>query len=304
MGAASIDLSQVRHPRERRVVILSVAANLAIVAAAVAVILLAPGWLSSHPRAAAAMARVRLVALAAVLVLPLLGFLRLARWMLIHENAVRAGPDQLPQLHEVLRRQCRTLGIAEPALYVTTLSSVGLSDAIALGRDGPRAIVLGDRLFGGLDGLEARRDVFAFVLAHELGRIVLGHASWRSELLAGYLKRIPVLRLPLVRVQTYSRDLFAARLAPEGVRGLIVSACGGEILDHVGVAAFLRDALAPPPRSLAARVAAMARKEPHVAERLRELHRHGLLAVEAKLRTGDEDPGERTQAIAPRGSPA
>lgn len=299
MGAWAIDLSEVRHPHERRILLLSVAANLAIVGAAVAVVLLAPGWLSSHPRAAAAVARVRLVALAAILALPLLGFLRVARWMLIHENSVRVGPDQLPQLHDVLQEQCRALGVAEPALYVSALPSMGLSDAVALGREGPRAIVLGDRLFGGLDRLAARRDVHAFLIAHELGRIALGHASWWSELLLGYLKRIPILRLPLVRVQTYSRDRFAARLAPDAVRGLVVPACGGEILDHVDVGAFLRDALAPAPRSLAARVAAAMRKEPHVAERLRELHRHGFLARDAAPGAVEDRPGQRAHATAP-----
>ncbi|WP_242342806.1 M48 family metallopeptidase [Anaeromyxobacter terrae] len=277
-----IDLSQVRHPRERRVLLLSAAANLALVAAAVAAILLAPDWLSAHPQAAQLVRRVRGAAVVAVLIVPAMGFLRLGRWMMIHLNSIRLGQDQLPELHAILERQCRALGTPVPALYVSALPSVGLSDALAL-RSGTRAIVLGEKLFDGVGDIGARRDVFEFVIGHELGRIMLGHASWWSELLLGYLKRIPVLRLPLVMVQTYSRDRMAALLAPGSLAALAMSASGGEVFAQVNVRAYVRDALAPTPRPAPARLGAILRKEPHLADRVRELRRYGFFRPDAEL---------------------
>lgn len=272
----AIDLSQVRHPRERPVLLLSSAANLALIAAAVTAILLAPTWLSAHPNVAQLVRRIQLAAVAAIIVVPALGFLRVGRWMMIHLNSVRLGRDQLPELQAILEQQCRLLGIPEPALYVSALPGVGLSDALALGKHGARAIVLGEKLFDGVDDIAARSDVFAFVIGHELGRIVLGHASWWSELLLGYLKRIPVLRLPLITVETYSRDRMAAILAPGSLAAIALQASGGEIFGHVNVGAFVRDALAPATRPIPARLGAVLRKEPHLADRIRELQRSGL----------------------------
>ncbi len=272
----AIDLSAVRHPHERRIVLLSTAANLALIAAAIAAILLAPAWLSAHPRAALRAHRIPLAAIAAVLVLPALGFLRLGRWAMVRLNSVRLGRDQLPEVHAILERQCRVLGIPPPDLYVSALPGVGLSDAIALGHRGVRAIVLGEKLFDGVDELRAREDVFAFVIGHELGRILLGHASWWTDLLLGYLKRIPVARLPLVTVETYSRDRMAALLAPGSVAAIALCASGGEIFSAIDVRAYVRDTLVPVRHSWQGRLGAMLRKEPHLADRVRELHRHGF----------------------------
>src|SRR5690606_33617834 len=115
--------------------------------------------------------RIQLTAVAAIFLLPAIGFLRLGRWMTIHLNSVKLGVDQLPEIHAILQRHCRALGIAEPAIYASALPGVGLSNAISL-RDGTRAIVLGEKLFDGTQDLSAREDVFAFVIGHELGRIV------------------------------------------------------------------------------------------------------------------------------------
>jgi hypothetical protein len=76
MCGRAMDLSEIRHPRERLVLFLSAVANLAIVAGVAAAILLAPGWLDSHPRAAGVVQRVQGAALAGMLLLPALAFLR------------------------------------------------------------------------------------------------------------------------------------------------------------------------------------------------------------------------------------
>lgn len=273
-----IDLQRARHPSERRVLALSALANLALIAAAISVVLLSPAWLSAHAQAARLVNQVRLAAVAALLLLPVVGLLRRGQWMMIHLNSVWVGEDQLPELHAILERQCRLLGIAAPKLYVSALPGLGLSDALAFTRGGPRGIVLGEKLFDGVGDLASRADVFEFVIGHELGRIVLGHASWWNAFFLGYLKRIPVLRLPVVSVETYSRDRVAALLAPGSLAALALSASGGEVFGAVNVSAFVRDALEPKPRRVAARLGAMLRKEPHLADRVQELRQHGFFS--------------------------
>lgn len=289
-------MARARHPLERRVVALSTLANLALIAGAVAAIALAPGWLSSHPSVAQLAVRVRLVAIVAVLVVPALGLLRSGRWMMIQLNSVRLGPDQLPAVHAILERHCRVLRIPPPALYVSGLPGLGVSDGIALRRGRVRAIVLGEKLFDGTGDLAAREDVFAFVIGHELGRLLLGHASWWSELFLGYLRHIPVLRLPVAMVETYSRDRFAALLAPGSVSALALMASGGEIYGSIDVGAFARDALAPGRRPWQARVGAMLRREPHLVDRVRELHRCGLFEPRQAGGPPQEDPRRRAGA--------
>jgi hypothetical protein len=108
------EVAQVRHPLERRIVLLSAAVNVALVGAAVAAILLAPGWLSAHPHAAQLIKRIQIAAVAAVLLLPALGFLRLGRWMMIDQNSVRLGPDQLPQFIASWRATVARSGLLSP----------------------------------------------------------------------------------------------------------------------------------------------------------------------------------------------
>lgn len=275
-----IDLARVRHPRERQILILCAVGNLSLVGTAIAAILLAPHWIAAHPAAAAAAHEVQAIAALALLVLPVGSLVRLGKWRTVELNSIRIGSDQLPELQVVLERLCRTLGVAVPRLYLSTLPGVGVSNALARGRGGRRALIaLGDQLFDGVGDVAARADVLAFFIGHELGRIVLGHASWWSDLLLGYLKRMPGLGLPLIRVQTYSRDRVAALLAPESVRALAMLASGGEIFDSINARAFLQAAVASS-FPVSARLPAILRKQPHLAERVHELYRSGFLTLD------------------------
>jgi hypothetical protein len=272
---------RIRHPRERLVLVLSALANLAIVAAVVAALLLAPEWLEAHPRLHTAAQRVQTAAVLAVLVLPALAFLRRGRLALLRDNSVRVGRDQVPQIFSILEAHCRVLGLERvPELYVSTEATSELSNAMSF-HGAPQAIVLGARLFDGLGRIEDRRDVIAFVLGHELGRLRLGHASWWQDLFLAYLKRIPVLRLPLLTVQTFSRDRLGALLAPEGIRGLLLQAAGGDLLDHMNVATYLRQVMAGP--SAWSRLGNLGRSAPHVSSRVRALYHAGFFQLERDL---------------------
>jgi hypothetical protein len=271
-----LDLAKVRHPRERRVLALSLLANAVLIAGAVAIVYLAPEWLSAHGRVSSLVNRLRLAAAVSIIVLPVLGVLRLGRWAAFRENAVRLDRDQVPEIFAILERHCRTLGVAPPELYATTLETVPLSTALALSK-GRRVIALGRAMFEGLERIEDRADVFDFVLAQELGRLALGHASWWADLVLGYLKRIPVLRLPLLTVQAESRDRFAATLSPDGIRGLVILVVGGDLLDHVDAATFLHQVLHDDTPARWSWVGRLGREGPHLADRIRELCRAGFL---------------------------
>jgi hypothetical protein len=202
----------------------------------------------------------------------------------------------VPELFSIHERHCRALGIEPPELYASAVEHVGISTSLAIGRR--RVVVLGPELFAGLEAIRERRDVFEFVLAYELGRLELGHATWWDALLLGYLKRIPVLRMPLLRVQTASRDRFAATLAPAAtLRGLALVAVGGDLLDHVDTRAFVRDVLRDDTPRWSIWLGGVGRDAPHLALRVRELHRSGFLDLERHLAP------EAVEAEAPSAEP-
>ena len=277
--SATLNLAEIRHPREHVVLALSAAANVAVVAVAAAVVYLAPEWAAGHGRVTALVQRLRLAVIAAILILPFVSLLRLGRWASFRENSIQLGREQVPAIFAVLDRLCRVAGIDPPELYASAMGGVGISTALALG--GRRIIVLGQDVFQGLERIEDRADVLEFVLGYELGRLVLGHASWWEDLLLGYLKRIPVLRLPLITVQTASRDRFAATLSPGSIRGLVLLAAGGDLLDHVDAAAFVEQILRDPTPARWAWVGKLERGGPHLAARIRALSRAGLLRAPA-----------------------
>jgi hypothetical protein len=283
-----LQLSKIRHPRERIVFLASVLANIGVIAGAALIIYSAPAWMSEHGRVSEILERVRLAAVAAILLLPVLGFLRLGQWAALRENAVRLGRDQVPEIFSILERHCRVLGVDPPELYVSTLESVGLSAALDLAGK-PPVIVLGSDLFAGLERIQERADVLDFVLGHELGRLALGHAGWWEALVLGYLKRIPLLRAPLLTVQTASRDRFAATLSPKGIRGLVLVAAGGDLLGHVDTAAFVRQVMRDDTPAAWAWLGRLRRDGPHLAQRVRELYRSGFLDLERDLACGTGD---------------
>lgn len=277
-----LDLARVRHPLERVVFWSSVLVNAAIVGCAAWLIYKSPGWLRDHPAVSTLISSIRAAAIATIGVLPALGLLRRGRWAEYRERSVRLGRDQLPEIFSIFEPLCSAAGIDPPELYTSTSRSFGVSTSIALGR-GRRLIVLGRDLFSGMKTLQDRADVLQFVLAHELGRLVLGHASWWEDGVLGYMKRIPLLRIPLLTVQTESRDRFAATLCPEAIRGLAFLASGGKLVYYADVATFVRQVMRDDTPPFWAWVGSLPSGEPHTAERIRHLYRNGFLDLDHDL---------------------
>jgi Zn-dependent protease with chaperone function len=272
---------KVLSTNEKVVLLLSVLANLAIVVSVVALIRIAPEWLSDHPRLHDLARKIQAAVILLVVALPLVPFLRRARFALIQENSIHLGHDQMAHLYAILERQARALGMAQvPELYISGNVGPEVAKAATL-VGGRQVIVLGANVFQGLDRGENRDDVYGFILGHEMGRLQLGHATWWQELFLGYLKRIPVLRLPLLTVQALARDRIAAMLAPDGIRGLMMQVSGGDLLEEVSVNGFVRDAMAGPyPWS---RLATFGRTGPHIAVRVRALYNQGYFKLPEPL---------------------
>ncbi|MEJ7809082.1 MAG: M48 family metallopeptidase [Gemmatimonadaceae bacterium] len=103
-------------------------------------------------------------------------------------NAVRIGPRQRPRLNELYSEVIETLDWpVRPDLYVTQTSAV---NAGAVGFDNP-FIVINSGTLGLLDREEQRT-----ILAHELGHIMSGHATYRT--IALILLNIGLRNLPFL----------------------------------------------------------------------------------------------------------
>ena len=109
-------------------------------------------------------------------------------------SSVRVDERQLPRLHRLLTEAGQALDVAElPELYVRNSP---FANAMTLGMDKP-FIVINARLLTLLDDDELR-----FVVAHELGHAVSGHAVYQTLLLrilsaTGFLTSLPPASLTL-----------------------------------------------------------------------------------------------------------
>jgi hypothetical protein len=183
---------------------------------------------------------------------------------------VQLSRAQIPEIYEELERMCATLGMQDPPeLFLSDGEIDQLSTADSTWNS--HFIVLHPKVLA--PNLDEVRDVYRFFLGRELGRIRLGHTRWIDELLIAYVARIPMLRNPLMHARTYSHDRYAAYLAPDSVRGLVVQASGHAMLKHMDVDGYLRQAREV--RGWWPRLAGLSRNSPYLALRIDALHRAG-----------------------------
>ena len=92
--------------------------------------------------------------------------------LLFQANSVRCGPRQFSKLHGMLQEACRTMDWPEePEMYVT---QTPIANAGAVGFQHP-FIILNSGALEILDDDEIR-----VLIAHELGHIMSGHATYRT----------------------------------------------------------------------------------------------------------------------------
>jgi hypothetical protein len=229
--------SGLEHPWEKTIFIASVVLNVAIFFAAFLLLRSGNDWLNSHPLLAKSVDYVKGLAVAMVFAPPALVLIRNVRRGLVRGNAVRLSKVQMPEMFAILEKHCRRLGIpVAPALYVTDHAIH--EPAMAYSAWKQHYIVFTE------DFLELEtekvRDVLGFLIGREVGRIRLGHTSWWHELMLAYVIRIPYLKNPMTQVETLSHDRYGAFLAPDGIRGLAIQACGRRLLPGLNLNDYVR----------------------------------------------------------------
>jgi hypothetical protein len=288
MSSAHIEERDLRHPQDRLVFIASVVLNLALMAAAVYLVASGQDWLKSHPFLKKSAEQIRTLAILAIFALPAATLIRNARRGLIRGNSIRLSRDQFGAVYGLLESHCKKLGLTTmPEIYITNSAIRG--PAMAFSSWKHDYIVLSQSVVDG--SLEVNGDVMAFILGRELGRIRLGYTRLWAEILLTYVLKIPYLNRPITKVRTYSCDRYGAFLAPEGVRGLVMSASGRRLLQNVNIENYIRQAAGRD--DFWARLARMGTPSPPVLFRLKALYNAGLFDLEEDLRRfqGKTDSG-------------
>lgn len=120
IAADAVDESTLRDPLERPTFIASVALNFLLMALALALVFYDPGWLKSHVFLSKQITFLRILAITALVGIPLLVLNRNRREAAIRGNSVRLSDRQFPEIYAILKDHCRRLGMSElPELFVT-----------------------------------------------------------------------------------------------------------------------------------------------------------------------------------------
>jgi hypothetical protein len=232
MASDLLDESVLRDPTERPIFFASVAFNFVLMALAIALVFYQPAWLRTHPVIAKDISFLRVIAVTALIGIPLLVLNRNRRESAIRGSSVRLSERQFPEIYAILEAHCKRLGMTKlPELFLTGSTIQPYSQTFSSWRE--NYIVLHQVLMD----IDDRKtlDVVSFVIAHELGAIRLRQTAIWNEMLLTYLSSIKWLRTPLERARFYSRDRYGAALSPTGFRGLLVNAVGRRLMDHVDI---------------------------------------------------------------------
>jgi hypothetical protein len=270
VGAGSIDESALRHPLERPIFLASVLFNFALMGLALTLIFYEPAWIKAHPLLNKELTFFRALAITALIGIPLLVLNRNRREASIRGNSVRHSNEQFPEVYAILQSHCQKLGMTElPELFLTGASIQPFSQTFSSWRE--RYIVIHQIIFD-IDDRKSM-DVTSFLLGHELGAIRLNHTAVWNEMLLTYISALKLFRNPLERVRTYSRDRYGAALTPTGFRGVLISATGRRLMDHVNFEEYFRQARTY--GGLWANVNVFFEPKPQVLMRLKQLRAAG-----------------------------
>ena len=271
--------TNLRHPAERPVFLAYAVLNVLLMAASIFIVVRGSDWLRVHPRVAHYRGKIRVLAIAAIVTLPLTVFLRNTRHALDRGKSIAISREQLPEIYTILERHCQKLGIeALPELYFSDMRMKKPAQAYKSWKCD--YIVLSSKFLQ--PNLQPMLPVFAFWLGCAIGCLRLKHVSWPTELMLTYVDKLPHLSNPLRRLFSYSEDRYGAFLAPEGLPGLIAVASGRLMLPQVDTADYLKQVRAY--GGIWAGLAMLIEPEPTVARRIRALFEAGLLKTEPPSR--------------------
>ena len=115
-----IDESVLRHPLERPVFLGTVALNFVLMGLAITLIFYEPAWIKQHVLLDKEIAFMRVLAITALIGIPLLVLNRNRRESAIRGNSVRLSEKQFPEVYAILKDHCRRLRMKKvPELFLT-----------------------------------------------------------------------------------------------------------------------------------------------------------------------------------------
>jgi Zn-dependent protease with chaperone function len=184
-------------------------------------------------------------------------------------NGVLVTPRQFPEVHALAAELSQRMGLAPvPEVYI--VQEGGILNAFAtrfLGRN--FVVIYSDILELAYESGEAE---VAFVLAHELAHLKLGHL-WKRALIYPALI-VPFLPQAYSRACEYSCDAIGNALRPDGsVGGLLALAAGKRLYRSVDAAAFAEQGAQPD--DLWVWLAEHAATHPNLPKRLRTVLAQG-----------------------------
>lgn len=271
LRAATAGPDELRHPRERHIAAVVTVIDVLLVVAVIALLVAGTEWLTSMPSMAKYKGEAKLLLLAVIGAPVMAVYVRRRRRKLALEESIRVSPDQLPDIHRVLVSYCARVGIPVPELYL----SDSVEDATTFCWRGHHCIIVPTHEFSIFS--QVFEEIIAWVLAREVGRICLGHASFRNEVLASSIAPIPFLRAPLNQAWTYSRDRYGAFLAPHAARALFVAAAGDRLCNEVNLDTYFAQLDEIHDQGFWLSALWPMRKKVPLAYRMRELRRAGML---------------------------
>lgn len=250
---------QVRHGRA--LLVLSALLSCALLAAAVLVVAVSP---ADEP----------LVQLAASAFFFPFAAVVLHRYRMAADRMQLApiNSTQLPEVHQVLEELCQEAGLSRtPRLFLTR--DPGVDPCTVTPGLRPHLVLGTDFLAGCREN--STPEALRFMLAHQVGHVVLGHHTRRWVWLSTAILGTPVLKGVFIRRLERSADLWAARAVPEGAeRALALCAVGKDNYPYLRGQEQIRHW--EHRRDLMGHLAHLSATQVSASERLSRLHRSGL----------------------------
>jgi len=208
----------VRHPREILTLVLAIVASVLLLLWAIVEVSVALDELRTPD----------VYALALVFAPLLVWFARGQLWAQQRLTGIRLTPEQYPEAHAMVVDAAARAGLSYiPDAYVVLGN--GLINAAASGHGLRRYVFVNSDLLE-VGGAAREPDALRFVIAHEVGHIAAGHASYWRILGTFASQWIPLVGTTLSRAQEYTADNYGHVLAPEGARSAMATLAGGKYL--------------------------------------------------------------------------
>ncbi len=210
----------VRHPREILALVLAIIASVVLLFAAISELVSA----TDERRAP------DVYALALVFAPLLVWFARGQLWAQQRLSGVKLTQEQFPEAYAMLVDAAARSGLSYvPDAYVVLGN--GVLNAAASGHGFRRFVFINSDLLE-VGGSAREPDALRFVIAHEVGHIAAGHASYWRILGTFAAQWIPVVGSTLSRAQEYTADNYGHALAPQGARLALATLAGGKYLNR------------------------------------------------------------------------